>query len=48
MRRAATEEGLWERLAAGITPPPGREAMARAYLALYRAAAPEQAKLAAQ
>lgn len=36
MRRAATEHGLWERLAAGIRPPPDLDAMAAAHLDLYR------------
>ena len=27
MRRAATEDGLWEQLVDGITPPPSREEM---------------------
>jgi glycosyltransferase involved in cell wall biosynthesis len=36
MRRACTENGLWKRLAAGITPPPGREVMVGEYAALYR------------
>jgi glycosyltransferase involved in cell wall biosynthesis len=36
MRRAATEPGLWERLAADIRPPPGLDAMAAAHLDLYR------------
>jgi glycosyltransferase involved in cell wall biosynthesis len=35
MRRACTEEGLWRKLAAGITPPEPREAMVRQYMALY-------------
>jgi glycosyltransferase involved in cell wall biosynthesis len=37
LRRAATEPGLWDRLAAGIAPPPGRAAMVERFLALYRA-----------
>jgi glycosyltransferase involved in cell wall biosynthesis len=37
MRRAATEEGLWERLAAGITPPMAREEMVRQFHDLYAA-----------
>jgi glycosyltransferase involved in cell wall biosynthesis len=39
MRRAATEEGLWERLAAEITPPASRAAMAAGFLDVYRAPA---------
>lgn len=35
MRRAATEEGLWERLAAGITQPPTRAEMTRGFLQVY-------------
>ncbi len=38
MRRAATEEGLWERLAAGISAPPTAAAMTAGFLALYRGA----------
>jgi len=39
MRRACTEDGLWERLAAGITPPPDASAMAAAFLEVYAAPA---------
>ncbi len=35
MHRAATEEGLWERLSAGIKPPPSRAEMTRGYLEVY-------------
>ena len=38
IRRACTEEGLWDRLHAGIPAPPARAAMADEYLALYEAA----------
>jgi glycosyltransferase involved in cell wall biosynthesis len=38
MRRAATEPKLWARLVAGIVPPPDMDDVARAHLALYRAA----------
>ena len=38
IRRAATEEGLWERLVAGIKPPPSRDTMVSKYLELYQAA----------
>jgi glycosyltransferase involved in cell wall biosynthesis len=38
MLRACTEEGLWDRLAQGITPPPGRGEMVRDYLAVYAGA----------
>ena len=36
MRRACDEDGLWERLAAGITPPPTRAVMVEGYLSVYR------------
>lgn len=39
MRRAASEDGLWDRLAAGITPPVSREDMVRRFHAIYAAAA---------
>jgi glycosyltransferase involved in cell wall biosynthesis len=35
MRRACTEEGLWERLAAGISEPPSRGAMVEGFLQVY-------------
>lgn len=35
MYRACTEEGLWKRLAQGITPPPSREDMVAGYLDVY-------------
>ena len=35
MRRAATEDGLWEQLVDGITPPPSREEMTEEYLEIY-------------
>jgi glycosyltransferase involved in cell wall biosynthesis len=35
MQRACTEKGLWERLAQGITPPPGREEMVAGFLGVY-------------
>lgn len=38
MRRACEEEGLWDRLSAGITPPPKRETMVDQYCELYRPA----------
>jgi glycosyltransferase involved in cell wall biosynthesis len=37
LRRAAEEPGLWDRLAAGIRPPPGMDDAARAHLDLYAA-----------
>ena len=39
VRRAATEQGLWDRLAAGVTPPMPREDMVRRFHAIYAAAA---------
>ncbi len=36
IKRACTEPGLWDKLAAGITPPPDYNAMAAAFLELYR------------
>ena len=35
IRRAATEDGLWERLSQATPEPPSREAMVEGYLALY-------------
>jgi glycosyltransferase involved in cell wall biosynthesis len=35
MRRACTEEGLWERLVAGIRPPASREEMTERYCTVY-------------
>jgi hypothetical protein len=40
MKRAATEEGLWERLRAGLPEPPRRAGMAAGYLGLYENQAP--------
>ena len=45
MRRACTEEGLWERLAGGISAPPGREVMVEGFLKVYRG---EPVRLAAE
>ena len=42
MRRAATQDGLWEKLVGGITPPESREVMVQGYLAAYEAAAAKQ------
>ena len=39
IRRACTEDGLWERLSAGLPPPPDRETMVSAFHALYGAKA---------
>jgi len=36
IRRACTEDGLWERLMSGIRPPPSRDAMVNGYLGTYR------------
>jgi len=38
LRRAAEEPGLWDRLVAGIRPPPDLDDIARRHLALYRGA----------
>jgi len=38
LRRAAEEPGLWDRLVAGIRPPPDLDDVARRHLALYRGA----------
>ena len=35
MRRAASEDGLWEQLSAGITPPPPREVMVEQFWQVY-------------
>jgi len=35
IRRACTEDGLWERLAAGVPPPPARSAMVDGFRELY-------------
>ena len=43
IRRACTEEGLWERLVAGIRPPAGRDVMVDGYLATYEVAEPPEA-----
>ena len=45
MRRACTEEGLWERLVGGISAPPGRDVMVEGFLRVYRA---EPVRLAAE
>lgn len=42
IRRACTEEGLWDRLVAGIRPPAAREVMVEGYLATYAAAQPPE------
>jgi glycosyltransferase involved in cell wall biosynthesis len=41
LRRACTEEGLWKRLADGITPPASADTMADGYMTVYR---PQQAE----
>jgi glycosyltransferase involved in cell wall biosynthesis len=39
MRRACSEEGLWERLVAKLPEPPARETMVEGFEAIYRAGA---------
>jgi glycosyltransferase involved in cell wall biosynthesis len=39
MRRACTEDGLWNNLAAGIKPPPSRAEMVEGFLAVYEGTA---------
>lgn len=39
IRRACTEDGLWHKLSAGITPPIGRAEMVAGYRAVYESAA---------
>jgi glycosyltransferase involved in cell wall biosynthesis len=36
MRRACIEEGLWDRLVAGITPPPPRDTMVDGFIEVYK------------
>jgi hypothetical protein len=36
MRRACTEEGLWERLVAGLPQAPAREVMVDGFIATYQ------------
>jgi glycosyltransferase involved in cell wall biosynthesis len=43
MRRAVEEDGLWERLVAGITPPASREEMVALFMDLYREPASAEA-----
>ena len=43
IRRASTEDGLWERLVSGIRPPPERDTMVDGYLRLYEAKVEEPA-----
>jgi glycosyltransferase involved in cell wall biosynthesis len=47
MRRACTEEGLWDRLAGGIKQPCGRAEMTGAFMEVYRGVA-RPARLAAE
>jgi glycosyltransferase involved in cell wall biosynthesis len=47
MRRAMTEEGLWEKLAAGIQPPPSRDVMVEGFLEVYKGGS-AAARLAAE
>ncbi len=44
IRRAATDDGLWRRTAAGVKPPPSREAMVAKFLDLYRNGLPAVAE----
>jgi glycosyltransferase involved in cell wall biosynthesis len=46
IKRAATEEGLWDTLASGITPPPSRAEMVEGFLRVYRAEERETLALA--
>jgi glycosyltransferase involved in cell wall biosynthesis len=46
MYRACTEEGLWERLSQGITPPPSRETMVAGYLDVYASTGQPTVKVA--
>jgi len=50
IRRACSEEGLWQRLVDGITPPPNARDMADGYLSIYhkQAHAPSQTLEAAE
>ncbi len=45
IRRAATEPGLWDRIAAGIAPPPPRAAMVAGFRALYAAASDQSGEV---
>ena len=42
MKRACTEEGLWQRLSSSIRPPPDRSEMVNGYVAHYGVSAPER------
>jgi glycosyltransferase involved in cell wall biosynthesis len=44
IRRACSEEGLWQRLVDGITPPPTARCMADGYLSIYQKRAREQSR----
>ena len=41
IRRACSEDGLWDRLVAGIRPPASRDVMVDGYLETYAAAEPD-------
>jgi len=43
IRRACSEQGLWKKLAGGITPPASAEVMADGYLSVYRLRSAERA-----
>ncbi len=47
MRRAFTEDGLWDRLVAGITPPASRNVMVDKFMEVYGAALAKPASLTA-
>jgi len=46
IRRACTEEGLWDRVAAGVKAPPGRQVMVSGFVELYRNGLPAAAAAA--
>jgi glycosyltransferase involved in cell wall biosynthesis len=47
MRRACTQDGLWDKLVAGITPPASREFMVDKFMAVYQSALAPAAALTA-
>jgi glycosyltransferase involved in cell wall biosynthesis len=46
IRRACTEDGLWDRVAAGVQPPAGRDVMVGQFLDVYRGELPAAANAA--
>jgi len=44
IKRACTEEGLWDKIVAQITPPPPREDMVNGFLELYRGGRADQSE----